>query len=248
MFTQTPDSVRSSFVLTRSANRLLGSLPAGDFERVARSLTSRTPRAREVLQKQEEPIREVYFFTEGACSLIKVMRDGQTAEIASIGREGVVGAWAFFGDDRTLGDTVVYGCDAAVEVMRIDLFQQEMERREAFYNLIIRYSQALTAQLMQTTVCNGLHSAEDRCCRWLLMTQDRLGRDEFPVTHDFVASMLGVRRPTITLIVGQLVRSGIIEYRRASLTIKDRSALERASCECYDYINRGYSRLLPEIQ
>ena len=235
-------------MVTRSANRLLGLLPATDFERVARSLKSRTLRPREVLQKQEEPIRDVYFFTEGACSLIKVMRNGQTAEIASIGREGLVGAWAFFGEDRALGDTLVYGCDAEVEAMGLDMFLEEMERRGSFYNLIIRYSQALTAQLMQTTVCNGLHSAEERCCRWLLMTQDRLQRDEFPVTHEFVASMLGVRRPTVTLIFGQLVRRGIVEYRRASVAIKDRRALERASCECYDHINLSFSRLLPEIQ
>jgi CRP-like cAMP-binding protein len=231
----------------RSSNHLLGALPSPDYERIARQLKPRRLQPRDLLQKQDEPIGEVLFFNEGACSLVKVMRDGQTAEIASIGNEGAVGAWAFFGEDRALGDTIVHRCPAAVESLAIEAFQEEMARRAAFCNLIVRYSQALTAQLMQTTVCNGLHSAEARTCRWLLMTQDRLGRHEFPVTHDFVASMLGVRRPTVTLILAALLKSGIIEYRRGFLRISNRHALEHASCECYEQIVRSFRRLLPEV-
>jgi CRP-like cAMP-binding protein len=249
VFTQTifRDSTVTNQSAHRSTNQLLASLPAADYERVSRHLKSQRLRAREILQKQEEPIHDVYFFTAGACSLVKVMRDGQTAEVASIGREGAVGAWAFFGEDRTLGDTIVHGCDAHVDALSVDAFREEMERREAFYNLIIRYSQALTAQLMQTTVCNGLHSAEQRCCRWLLTTQDRLGSEEFGLTHEFVASMLGVRRPTVTLVFGELLRLGTIEYRRAYVTIKDRKALEQNACECYEHIRGSYRRLLPEV-
>ena len=248
MLTQhVPDRKWISSAAVRSSNHLLAALPSPDYERIAGQLRPRRLRARDLLQKQDDPIGEVLFFKEGACSLVKVMRDGQTAEIASIGREGVVGAWAFFGEDRALGDTIVHCCDAAVESLPVEAFQEEMARRASFYNLIVRHSQALTDQLMQTTVCNGLHSAEERTCRWLLMTQDRLGRQEFPVTHDFVASMLGLRRPTVTLILGALLKSGIIEYRRGFLKISNRRALEDASCECYEQIVRSFRRLLPEI-
>jgi CRP-like cAMP-binding protein len=250
VFTQTLCKEQPSTVppLDRSANHLLASIPSPDYQRLAPHLTSITLRAREILQKQDEPIRQVYFFSEGACSLAKVMRDGQTAEIASIGREGAVGAWAFFGENQALGDTLVHGGDARIELLNLNVFQEEMGRHGAFYNLMIRYSQALTAQLMQTTVCNGLHSAEQRCCRWLLTTQDRLHAREFPVTHEFVASMLGVRRPTVTLIFGDLLRRGIIQYRRGCITITDRQALEQASCECYEQIAGSYRRLLPDVK
>jgi CRP-like cAMP-binding protein len=222
-------------------------LPSSDYERVRRHLKSRQLRAREIVQKQDEPMHDVYFFSRGACSLVKVLRDGQTAEIASIGREGAVGAWAFFGDQRHLGDAIVHAGDAVVETMPVAAFRDEMERREAFFNVMIRYSQALTAQLMQTTVCNGIHSAEERCSRWLLTTQDRLESDEFPMTHEFVAAMLGVRRPTVTLVLRDLMRRGIISYRRARVTVIDRAALEITSCECYEQIRGTFRRLLPEV-
>ena len=192
-------------------------------------------------------MHEVYFVSRGACSLVKKMRDGQCAEIASIGREGALGAWAFFGDQCHFGDTIVHGGDATADVMALAAFRDEMERRGAFYNVMIRYSQALTSQLMQTTVCNGLHSAAERCCRWLLTTQDRLQTDEFTLTHEFVASMLGVRRATVTLIFRDLMTRGIIDYRRGRVTVRDRAALERTACECYAQITGTFHRLLPEV-
>jgi CRP-like cAMP-binding protein len=122
-----------------------------------------------------------------------------------------------------------------------------MNRRGAFYNRIIRYSQAFSTQIMQTTVCNGLHSVEQRCCRWLLMTHDRVRKNEFDLTHEFLAVMLGVRRPTVTLIAAALQMKGFIHYRRGSMTITDRAGLEKTSCECYEVVKGNFARLLPEM-
>src|SRR5687767_13969856 len=136
------------------------------------------------------------------------MNDGQVAEIATIGNEGMAGAHVFFGEPVSPGETIVQVADGDGYAMPAGAFDDEMQRRGAFYNLIIRYYAALTNQFMQTTVCNSLHSAEERGSRWLLLTHDRVGKDEFQLTHEFMASMLGVRRPTVTLVAGSLQRAG----------------------------------------
>jgi CRP-like cAMP-binding protein len=228
-------------------NRLLRTLPADEFDRISKQLTAVSMRAREVFHKQGQPIRAVYFPGGGACSLTKVMEDGKVAEIATIGNEGMIGASVFFGDDISTGEALVQVADGEAHTMRTDAFILEMGRHGAFYNRIIRYSQAFTTQIMQTTVCNGLHSAEQRCCRWLLMTQDRVGKDEFGLTHEFLAVMLGVRRPTVTLIAAKLQLAGLISYRRGFMTIVDRPGLEKASCECYETVKANFARLLPEL-
>jgi hypothetical protein len=131
--------------------------------------------------------------------------------------------------------------------MPVDTFIAEMNRHGAFYNHVIRYSSALMSQIMQTTVCNGLHSAQQRCCRWLLMTQERAGANGFPLTHEFLATMLGVRRPTVTLVIAALQRCGIVEHTRGRLRILDLSALEDASCECHRTVRTTFRRLMPDI-
>ncbi len=204
-------------------------------------------KARQIFHKQGERIREVYFPGGGACSLTKVMQDGKVAEIATVGNEGMIGASVFFGDELSTGETIVQVADGEAHTMPVDAFVQEMSRRGAFYNRIIRYSQAFTTQIMQTTVCNGLHSVEQRCCRWLLMTHDRVRNDEFQLTHECLAVMLGVRRPTVTLIAAKLQMIGLIHYRRGFMMIVDRPGLERASCECYEVVMANFSRLLPEL-
>jgi CRP-like cAMP-binding protein len=123
----------------------------------------------------------------------------------------------------------------------------EMGRREALYDRVIRYTQALLTQVMQTTVCNGLHSAEQRCCRWLLMTRDRVGTSELKLTHEFLAIMLGVRRPTVTLTMQSLHVAGLVESTRGSINIVNLEGLEAASCECYQSVKANFHRLLPEI-
>ena len=231
-----------------TTNRLLSSLPADEYDRVAPLLRVVSLTARQVLHKQGAPIRDVYFPGGGACALVKNMDDGRTTEIATVGAEGVIGASVFFSQHESSCDVVVQLPNETAQVMAADAFKSEMARRGAFYNLVIRYNQGLMTQLMQTTACNGLHSVEKRCCRWLLTMHDRIERDEFPLTQEFLATMLGVRRPTVTLVAAALQQQGLISYRRGYVTIVDRKRLEAASCECYATVKASFARLLPELQ
>jgi CRP-like cAMP-binding protein len=129
-------------------------------------------------------------------------------------------------------------------VMSIEAFRREMDRRGAFYDRITKYSQAFVNMLMQSVACNGLHSAEQRCCRWLLTTHDRIEQDEFPLTHEFLAIMLGVRRPTVTLVMADLARAGVVSHVRGHVRITDRKGLENAACECYRNVRAVFDRLL----
>jgi CRP-like cAMP-binding protein len=228
-------------------NKLLATLPTEEFQRISAQLTLVPMKFKQVLYKQDEPIQYVFFPGGGACSLTKVMRDGKIAEIATIGNEGVIGASVFFGDDQSFSETLVQVADGDGFRMPVETFVTEMGRRGAFYNRVIRYSQALLSQVMQTTVCNGLHSVEQRCCRWLLMTDDRVQSDNMRLTHEFLSVMLGVRRPTVTLIMGDLQKAGLVENRRGVIHIVDRAGLEATSCECYATVKATFARLLPEM-
>jgi CRP-like cAMP-binding protein len=231
-----------------SANRLLAALPEEDYQRVVPHLTTVSTRFGQVLHKQGEPILDVYFPGGGACSLTKVMQDGETAEIATVGNEGILGSCVFFGDDQSPTETLVQVPDGDCRKMPRDAFMAEMERVGAFHNLVIRYAQALMTQVMQTTACNGLHTAEQRCCRWLLTTHDRVGSDELKLTHEFLSSMLGVRRPTVTLIAQTLQNTGLITYGRGHITIVNRQGLEAAACECYATVKANFQRLLRDVE
>jgi CRP-like cAMP-binding protein len=250
MRTQSESNATTSFAAhtaDRTTNRLLSSLPAEEYARVAPLLRTVSLTARQVLHKQGAPVTDVYFPGGGACALVKNMDDGRTTEIATVGAEGVIGASVFFNQHESSCDVVVQLASDTAHVMPADAFRAEMARRGAFYNLVIRYNQGLMTQLMQTTACNGLHSVEKRCCRWLLTTHDRVGRDEFPLTQEFLATMLGVRRPTVTLVATALQQQGLISYRRGHVTIVDREKLEAASCECYATVKATFARLLPEL-
>jgi CRP-like cAMP-binding protein len=231
----------------RSVNKLLASLPFDDYQRIAGQLTTVPLRFKEVLYKQDEVIKHIFFPGGGACSLTKVMQDGRVAEIATVGNEGVLGTSVFFGDEQSFSETIVQVAEGDGFRMPADAFVSEMNRRGVFYNRIIRYSQALTSQVMQTTVCNGLHSVEQRACRWLLMTFDRVGSNNLRLTHEFMSVMLGVRRPTVTLIMGDLQKAGLIETQRGMIHIVNRPGLEETSCECYGTVKATFARLLPEI-
>ena len=233
------------------SNLLLASLPAEDRQRVTAALIPVLMPARKVLYRQDEPIERVYFPTGGACSLVKVMKDrAMAAEVATVGAEGVTGASVFFGQ-------TVAECDAIVQVpgppsaaMSVKAFNVEMERHGAFFNTVIRWTQALSLQIQQTTACNALHRCEQRCARWLLMMRDRSDSDDLQLTHDFVAMMLGVRRPTVTLVLGGLTRAGLIAggHRKGVIRILDREGLKAASCECYEAIHAQTARLSPRVE
>jgi CRP-like cAMP-binding protein len=231
----------------RPSNALLTSLPREEYERLARSLKSVPMPLKRVLHKQNQAVDRVYFPTGGACSLIKVMQDGKAAEVAAVGAEGVVGASVFFGQTVAECDVVVQLAGPDAHALSVDVFRAEMEQRGAFFNSVIRSAQSLSLQIQQTTACNALHKCEQRCCRWLLMMRDRADSDELKLTHDFVATMLGVRRPTVTLVLGVLANAGLIAngHQKGSIRIVDREGLKNASCECYEAIRVQTTRLVP---
>jgi CRP-like cAMP-binding protein len=227
-----------------SMNSLLASLPPDDFQRVSAELTWRPLKVRQVLHKHGEPLSEVYFPGRSVCSITNMMEDGGVVEVATVGREGLVGISAVFGAPVATGEAFVQVAGEPAAVMSVDAFRREMDRRGAFYDRVTRYSQAFVNMLMQSVACNGLHSAEERCCRWLLMTHDRVAQDEFALTHEFLAIMLGVRRPTVTLVMADLTRAGVISHVRGHVRIVDRRGLEESSCECYRNVRSVFDRLL----
>jgi CRP-like cAMP-binding protein len=231
-----------------SLNTLLSSLPHDEYEHVSTSLTWRPLKVRQVIHKNGEPINEIYFPSRSVCSITNTMADGSIVEVATVGREGLVGIGAVLGNPVGIGDAFVQVAGEPAAVMPIDAFRREMERRGAFYDAVTRYSQAFVTLLMQSVACNGLHSAEERCCRWLLMAHDRIGQDEFPLTHEFLASMLGVRRPTVTLVMADLTRDGVVSHVRGHVRIVDRTGLEEKSCECYRSVRGVFDRLLPSTE
>jgi CRP-like cAMP-binding protein len=231
----------------RSRNKLLATLPEVDYSHIAPFLRTVPFHHKQVLHKQGHPIVDVYFPGGGACSLTRTMEDGRTAEIATIGNEGIIGLGVFFGDDLSMAETFVQVEGGEGYAMPARTFIVEMERHQAFYNRVTRYSQALAGQLMQTTVCNSLHSVEQRCCRWLLMTRDRVGNDDLKLTHEFLSYMLGVRRPTVTLVLQELREAGLVDHSRGFVRIVNRPGLEEKSCECYATVKANFQRLLPEI-
>jgi CRP-like cAMP-binding protein len=231
---------------TPAVNKLLASLPADDLQRLRPHLRTIRLRPKQVLHKQGEKIRDVYFPTGGACSIIELMQDGQAAEIATVGDEGMLGGSVYFGQEESFTQSVVQVPGQLADVLSTEVFNAEMSTKGALFVRAMRYQQALMTQIMQTTVCNGLHSAEQRCCRWLLMMHDRVKRDEFPLTHETLAMMLGVRRPTITLIAAALQRAGFIHYRRGYMKILSRTQLAAASCECYQTITDRVRRLMTD--
>ena len=226
------------------SNHLLTSLPPEELQRVSSELTWRPLKVRQVLHKHGEPISEVFFPGRSVCSITNPMEDGGVVEVATVGREGLVGIGAVFGAPVSSGEAFVQIAGEPAAAMSIDAFRREMDRRGVFYDRVTKYSQAFVNMLMQSVACNGLHSAEQRCCRWLLITHDRVGQDEFPLTHEFLAVMLGVRRPTVTLVMAELARLGIVSHVRGHVRIVDRRGLEAAACECYRNVRTVFDRLL----
>jgi CRP-like cAMP-binding protein len=217
------------------ANHLLAALPADVFDRVAPALDVVPLKLKQFLHKPGEPVRAVYFPGGGFISMVTVLDDGGMIEVATVGREGMLGVSAILnGDgDPSPSAALVQGESETCYRMSVNVFREELDRDPAFHNLMGRYAQALSGFIMQSTACNAVHSVEQRLARWLLMAHDRMGRNEFPLTQEFVAMMLGVSRPTVTVVAGTLQKAGLITYHRGHLTIIDREKLESASCECY---------------
>jgi CRP-like cAMP-binding protein len=185
------------------------------------------------LHKPGEPIDQLYFPGGGFVSVVTVLKDGSMVEVATIGREGMLGMSAALNRDPSPSASMVQAETDICYTMSAQAFRQEMDRRGAFYDLLTRYGQALVGFIMQSTACNAVHSVEQRLSRWLLMAHDRVGKDEFPLTQEFAAMMLGTSRPTVTVVAGTLQKAGLIKYHRGRVTVVDRKDLEAASCECY---------------
>jgi CRP-like cAMP-binding protein len=215
------------------ANNLLAALPPEVFDRVAPTLDVVPLKLKQFLHKAGEPLRQVYFPGGGFISMVTVLNDGSMVEVATVGREGMLGASAILNGDPSPSAAMVQGETDTCYRMPTDVFRAEIGRRDAFHDLMVRYAQALGGFIMQSTACNAVHSVEQRLARWLLLAHDRIGKNEFRLTQEFVAMMLGVSRPTVTIVASTLQKAGLITYHRGHLTIVDREKLEAASCECY---------------
>jgi len=219
---------------TINCNRLLAALPTEDWARIAPFVDQIPLKLKDVLYRPGEPVEHVYFPGGGFCSVLTVLEDGDMVEVATIGREGMVGSSAVTsGSAATPSFTMVQSETPICYRITTHAFREEMDRRGPFSVLLTRYAQAYVGFVMQSTACNAVHSVEQRLARWLLLAQDRVDQNVFPLTQEFVAMMLGVTRPTVSVVAGTLQRAGLITYRRGQLTILDREGLEDASCECY---------------
>jgi CRP-like cAMP-binding protein len=225
-------------------NAILARLPERDLE----SLLGRTERCalerRQVLSEANEPIRHVYFPQSGLVSLVNATFNGATVEVAMVGREGLVGLSALFGSAGMPLAAVVQVRGEALR-MSAAAFREEVWRHGALLERAHLFAHALLVQIAQSAACLHHHSVSQRCARWLLMTQDRVKEDEFELTQDLLAQMLGVRRASVSAAAGRLQAEGLIRYRRGSIAVVDRAALERASCECYAIIKAAYDRAPP---
>lgn len=224
-------------------NRLLATLSDEDYQRLPPSLEPVSLHLGQVLYEADEIQRYVYFPTSSIISLLYVMEDGASAEIAVTGFEGLVGISLFMGGDTTSSRAVVQSAGEGYR-MQASVLKQEFDRGGKLHHLALRYTQALITQMAQTAVCNRHHSVAQQLCRWLLLSLDRLPSNVLTMTQELIANMLGVRREGVTEAAGQLQEAGLIEYHRGHITVLDRPGLEQQVCECYAVVKREYDRLL----
>jgi CRP-like cAMP-binding protein len=199
--------------------------------------------AHQVLYEVDTPITHVWFPISGVLSLTVTMKNEATVEVATIGNEGLVGLPLILGVDRSLSKAVGQVPGQALK-MRADLFKRALQEHSDLQDILKRYTQAIFDQITQSAACAHLHSVEQRMCRWLLMTHDRVGGDELRLTQDLLAQMLAVRRPSVTVAAGRLQRDGLIKYQRGRIRVLDRAGLENSSCECYETVRHEFDKLI----
>ena len=228
-------------------NHLLAALPAEDFEPLAAHLELAPLRLGEMLYEPGGQMTHAYFPTTAIVSLHYVMESGASAESAGVGNEGVVGISLFMGGDTTPSSAVVQTAGHAYR-LKSRVLKQEFNRGGLLQRILLRYTQALMTQMFQTAACTRHHSVEQQLCRWLLLTLDRLPSQELVMTHELVASMLGVRRESVSEVAGELQRAGFIRYRRGHIAVLDRCGLESRACECYTVVRTELNRLLSDVR
>lgn len=230
-----------------TGNMLLDALPKLDRERLLVRAHREQLALRDIVHQPGRRITKVYFPASGVISLVGLMENGATIEMATVGREGMVGLTALLGGTMIGNGRAVSQVPGEAIVVRADTVRTESNRPGRLRDLLLGYSQALVAQISQAVACNALHQLQERCARWLLETHDRAGdnSNEFLLTQEYLSDMLGVRRASVTVAAGILQKAGYITYRRGRITVLDRAGLEGASCECYAAIRAEYDRVVP---
>jgi CRP-like cAMP-binding protein len=226
-----------------SRNRLLAALPPEDFAQLWPLLERVELPIRHILHAADEPIAAVHFPETGWVSMLAYLENGDAAEVGLVGREGMVGLPLLLGADRSSLEAMVQAPGTA---LRLDAgaFRDALGTSPALPTLLSRYVLAHHEQVARTAACNGRHRIEERLARWLLMAHDRADGGEFPMTHEFLSMMLGVRRGGVTIAAGMLQKAGLIRYDRGQVAITDRDGLEAAACDCYGTVRREFERLL----
>jgi len=227
---------------TPTQNQLLSSLPQAEYERLAPHMKLMKLKLGEVLYESGDKQRYVYFPVDSIISLLYVLKNGASAEIAIVGNDGAIGIALFMGGETTTNRAIV---QSAGYVYRLpgSRIKEEFDRHGEVLHVLLHYTQALITQMAQTAVCNRHHSVDQQLCRWLLLSLDRLSSNQITMTQELIANMLGVRREGVTDAAGKLQRLGVITYKRGRITVLDRPRLEQLTCECYAVVKREAQRL-----
>lgn len=223
-------------------NQILRALPAAERERLYPHLQRVPMPLGAVIYESGARLRHIYFPTDSIVSLLYVLKDGASAEIAVVGNDGAVGVSLFMGGESTPSRAVVQSAGSAFRLSRTRL-KQEFERHGSLLTVLLRYTQSLITQMAQTAVCNRHHALDQQLCRWMLLSLDRLDSNELNMTQELIANMLGVRREGVTEAAGRLQKLGVIRYSRGKITVLDRPQLEKLSCECYAVVKKESDRL-----
>lgn len=226
-------------------NQLLAALPKDEYQRLLPKLEPFPLVFGEVIYEPGDLIRDVYFPTSGIISLLAAVEDRATLEVGIVGREGIVGLPVFMGVKTSGNRAVVQGAGAAMK-MKANDFRNECENGGSFPRLLRRYTHSRLTQIAQSAACNRFHPIDARLARWLLMTRDRMGTDEFRLTQEFLSNMLGVRREGVNKAAGALQQKDLISYTRGNLLILDRAGLNAIACHCYGIIKKEYDAFLPK--
>ena len=227
-------------------NGILAALPEAEWQRWLPQLEAVELPLGEVLYEAGATLKHMYFPTTAIVSLLYVMEDGASAEIALVGNEGLVGVSLFMGGDSTPSRAVVQSAGHGFR-LKSKFLKTEFADGGPVMHLLLRYTQALITQMAQTAVCNRHHKVDQQLCRWLLLSLDRLPGNELAMTQELIANMLGVRREGVTEAALKLQKAGLIRYARGRITVLDREKVEKRSCECYAVVKTEYDRLLPEL-
>jgi CRP-like cAMP-binding protein len=220
-------------------NQILAALPEADYQRILPCLEALHLEIKDYLYERDEPIEYVYFPLSGMASILAVLDGERYIEAGIVGREGMVGLPVFFGADTT-STVAFYQIPGVVVRMHCNDFRAEIERNSALEQVIHRFAHAQFIMLAQNVACNSQHSIQQRCARWLLLTHDRIGKDEFILTQEFLSQMLGVRRAGVSTVMQAMQEAGYLRYTRGIITILNRAGLEAIACQCYNVIAKGY--------